>query len=550
MLVTRIRQSVIAAVVVAATVAGTTGLFGATASATLADPDSGASNAYGAAVTLFGGALLGPLPSVVLGPDGQDAGPGQVLPLDIPGFLTANTVNVTASSTNFGLPTEQISAQAGTEGLSTLNGISLLNTLLDVNAVNVECNSNAAGSTGATQIVGLSIGGAAPVNIPSPIPPNTGLTASELGPLAGLVTITLNKQTVVDRNSPGSTLDGTSIDVIGLQITLLSALNTGAVINVSHTFCQATGGDIEAVPSVTSVTPNVGPVAGGTPVIIMGSGFTPTSSVQFGGRTASDIVYVNSTEMTAGTPAAANQTANSTVGVEVSNTYGFGPTPNGPANDFTYEVVPSSPLKIVPTSGPTTGGQNFTLTGPVTGANFGPDSVVAFGTNASGIADATHVVVSPDGNTITGVTPAHIAGLVDVTVGDAGGVATLDNGYTYINAPIAVTNVHPNAGPIAGGTIVTITGVGFTGTTCPTSGVTFGGTPATTCAVNSDTQITATSPAHARGHGRCDRDQHELEREPGLAGQQLRSGAGRVHLRDRSRDRHQRDRPECRAGGR
>ena len=93
-----------------------------------------------------------------------------------------------------------------------------------MSAITSQCNSNANGSTAATQVVGLSIGGAAPVDIPSPIPPNTGLTAAELGPLAGLVTITLNKQVANDR--PG--FAGTNIDVIGLQVTLLSALDKGA----------------------------------------------------------------------------------------------------------------------------------------------------------------------------------------------------------------------------------------------------------------------------------------------------------------------------------
>jgi len=55
--------------------------------------------------------------------------------------------------------------------------------------------------------------------------------------------------------------------------------------------------------------------------------------------------------------------------------------------------------------------------------------------------------------------------------------------------------VSPTAGPTGGGTTVTITGTGFTGA----SAVDFGATPATSFTVNSDTQITATSPAHSAG---------------------------------------------------
>jgi hypothetical protein len=63
--------------------------------------------------------------------------------------------------------------------------------------------------------------------------------------------------------------------------------------------------------------------------------------------------------------------------------------------------------------------------------------------------------------------------------------------------PPTVTGVSPNSGAAAGGTTVTITGRGFTGAT----GVSFGGTLLVPggFTVDSDAQITATSPAHATG---------------------------------------------------
>lgn len=57
--------------------------------------------------------------------------------------------------------------------------------------------------------------------------------------------------------------------------------------------------------------------------------------------------------------------------------------------------------------------------------------------------------------------------------------------------PPAITSISPTNGPVAGGTSVTITGTGLALTT----GVNFGTTPAASFTINSDTQITAVSPA-------------------------------------------------------
>ena len=68
----------------------------------------------------------------------------------------------------------------------------------------------------------------------------------------------------------------------------------------------------------------------------------------------------------------------------------------------------------------------------------------------------------------------------------------------YSNIPVAVptiTGISPTSGPTAGGTTVVITGTNLTGATA----VSFGATSATGYTVNSDTQITATSPAGSAG---------------------------------------------------
>ena len=67
--------------------------------------------------------------------------------------------------------------------------------------------------------------------------------------------------------------------------------------------------------------------------------------------------------------------------------------------------------------------------------------------------------------------------------------------FKSATAAPTVSAVNPNAGPLAGGTSVTITGTNFTGATA----VSFGGTAAASFAVVNATSITATSPAHAAG---------------------------------------------------
>jgi hypothetical protein len=71
-----------------------------------------------------------------------------------------------------------------------------------------------------------------------------------------------------------------------------------------------------------------------------------------------------------------------------------------------------------------------------------------------------------------------------------GDSATVPGGFTYAGVP-AVTGLSPAAGPVAGNSIVTITGSGFT----LASSVHFGSTLAAGFTINSDTSITATSPA-------------------------------------------------------
>ena len=141
---------------------------------------------------------------------------------------------------------------------------------------------------------------------------------------------------------------------------------------------------------------------------------------------------------------------------------------------------------VSPSSGPTTGGTTVTITGTgltaATAVNFGATNASGYTVNSS--------------TQITATSPAGAAGTVDITVTTAGGttITNSNDHFTYVAAP-TVTSVSPSSGSTAGGTSVVITGTNFSAVTA----VKFGATTAGSFTVNSNTQITATSPGGSAG---------------------------------------------------
>jgi len=96
------------------------------------------------------------------------------------------------------------------------------------------------------------------------------------------------------------------------------------------------------------------------------------------------------------------------------------------------------------------------------------------------------------------VVPAAVAGTVDVKVTTPNGTSALTSAdhFTYVAASApSVTGVTPTSGTTGGGTVVTITGSGFSAATK----VSFGTKAAVTYTVLSDTTIVATAPPGAAG---------------------------------------------------
>jgi hypothetical protein len=291
---------------------GSFAFFAGTAGAATG-PDAATGSAFGASISGLI-PLLPPTPAVTLPASGTATSTTIAVPLNP--VLTSATLTATTGATNITLANEVVNSEGRVENAHVL--ITPSTTALIANVIDSTCTSSATGSTGTDQILGLTIGGTV---VPVPTTPNAVLTG--LGPLAPLISIQANVQTI--KNAPGST----SITNDALIITVLGASPPGEVITLGESKCGATGPDINAVPTVTGVVPNQGPTAGGTSVTITGTGFNCVTGVKFGTATATFTV-VNSTTITATSP------AGSVGPVDVTVTNCNGTSPTNPNDQFTY----------------------------------------------------------------------------------------------------------------------------------------------------------------------------------------------------------------------
>jgi hypothetical protein len=303
------------------------------------------------------------------------------------------------------------------------------------------------------------------------------------GPVTGGTEVTITGADLA------ATTEVTFGGVPGTDLTIVSdteivvttpAADTPATVEVVVTSPggSAVAGDFEyfGVPQLTGIEPDRGPETGGTEVVITGEGLADTTGVSFGGVPAASFEVIDDTRLIAVTPGHEPAVTD----VVVTNDAG----PSAPLDFEFYDVA--SVDSVEPGIGQVDGGTTVTITGSCfTGATG-----VLFGE-----VDATSFVIVSD-TEITAVVPAGAIGTVDVTVVGAGecGEATLPDAFEYTDAPI-VTSVAPDRGPVAGGTLVTITGEGLGDTTS----VTFDGIEGTGLTIVSDTVITVLSPAHPEG---------------------------------------------------
>ena len=234
-------------------------------------------------------------------------------------------------------------------------------------------------------------------------------------------------------------------------------------------------------PSVASVSPDNGAMGGLYTITISGAGFGAPAVVTIGGTQATDVVTVTGTQITAVVPASTSSGAKDVV---VRNPDGLQSTFSG---GFRYNPGVTS---LIPVNGPINAGTVFTITGKgfVSGATVKINEVSA--TNVTWLSSTQLSAAAPANTTSGGAKD------VKVTNPDAG-YGVLAAGFRY--DPI-VTSVSPGNGPINAGTVLTLAGKGFTAG----AAVRINEVSATNVTVNSDIQLTATTPSNTTAGGAKD----------------------------------------------
>ncbi len=208
-------------------------------------------------------------------------------------------------------------------------------------------------------------------------------------------------------------------------------------------------------PSVVSVDPTTGPTSGGTSITITGNYFGNPPSVWIGGNIATDIVYIDSTTITATVPASASAGPKD---VRVINPDGL---ESILSEGFTYWPTYSGTVRSISTAsrtGPTSLGTTYTgtdLDGDITlvsGIQYwtvpytGTYSIDAFGAQGG----RNSVYVGGGGARVKGTFSLTAGEVIRILVGNSGGTHSTEcdaggGGGTYVirspynsNASIAV----------------------------------------------------------------------------------------------------------------
>ena len=405
------------------------------------------------------------------------------------------TVLGDAATVDVGTPVAEVESEA----LGVVDGIDLTDLRLFVTVAQVETvDADAAIAVSLIAAVGIrgtflgqplvqALGAVALASAACETPAVVPITAITIDPAVGptvggqTVTITgtgFTPQTTVSFGANPAT--GVTVDPTGTSLTAVTPAGPAgpATVTVANPGSTATLGYTYVEPAIATISPTSGPDYGGTMVTISGQGLGTTPGVTFGGVPATIVsASPDGTQVVVTSPPGTG-----TVDVVVTGTDGSVTAEDG----FTY-VAPAV-MSIDPASGPVAGGTTVTISG----SGLEGTARVLF----DGIAGT--IVGTPSDTQVVVTTPAHAAGLVDVTIELRDELAADDivaeDGFRYVAAPVA-TGATPDRGPAAGGTVVVVDGSGFEpgATTVTICGITI---PADRVTVDAQgTRLTFTTPA-------------------------------------------------------
>jgi hypothetical protein len=255
----------------------------------------------------------------------------------------------------------------------------------------------------------------------------TGLSPSQ-GPAAGGTSVTItgtyfsSGATVMFGNTAATSVVVNS----STKITATAPAGT-SVVNVIVTTYQGTSATssadlytYEAAPTVTSVSPSSGTVAGGTSVTIGGTGFVSGMIVDFGNTPGSNVVVSSSTSATVTSPS--NSSPDGGL-VNITVTTSNGTSAVSGADHYTY----TSPVTVTGLSvhtGPPAGGTTVVITG----TGFTGATAVKFGSDTASF--------TVNSSTQITATSAAGGGTVDVTVDTSSydSAPTSADQFTYTSA--------------------------------------------------------------------------------------------------------------------
>lgn len=337
---------------------------------------------------------------------------------------------------------------------------------------------------------------------PGPGTPSTGttvtLTASNANPVVDsivLITaaVTINGQpapdgTAVEFASTGGSFSATEtvtsllrtttngIATVQLRSTVAGAIRVQAAIGNVSRFVDVTFRlspvvipPETPVPTITSVTPNIGIPSGGERILIVGKNFKEPVRVLFntGAALPVEAFVVSRTDTTIEvlTPSvnlgAGQQLISDIIVITQAGTASELRAELADSFTFRNEVLTPRISTATPNSGPITGGTRVTIFGD----GFQSPVQVLFGAAEARVVTVEFsqiIVEAPAGRDTSDNGSGTVTGPVAITVRNINSQTevTLGAGFRYVSA-LDVTSFRPLLGPATGGTDIVIDGVGF-----------------------------------------------------------------------------------------